>query len=77
MSYLSYHCIEQFNTMSSNSFCKQRLHFDLFSSVNLASVSFLCVKVCQHLSLFLLLDMFLNLSDKVSINVFHFLSSYL
>ena len=31
ISYLSYHCIEQ-NTMSSNSFCKQRLHGDLFFS---------------------------------------------
>ena len=48
-----------------------------FLHVKLASVSLLCVKVCQHLSLFLLLDMFLNLSDMVSIDLFQILLSYL
>lgn len=51
--------------------------FMVICCVKLASVSFLCVKVCQHLSLFLLLDMFLNLSDMVSINMFQILLSYL
>ena len=48
-----------------------------FFHVRLASVSYLCVKVRQHLSLFLLLGMFLNLSDMVSINMFQILLSYL
>ena len=39
-----------------------------FLHVKLASVSCLCVTVCQHLPLFLLLDMFSNLSNMVSIN---------
>lgn len=51
--------------------------FMVICCVKLAGVSYLCVKVCQHLSLFLLLGMFLNLSDMVSINMFQILLSYL